>query len=288
VSLLESLYCPLCWTTYILSFVTLISLFWSFKSYVLEQNFIKFMVDVIRDKSSLYLGLFIFILSFFLHMVFMTSFGIKTERRHFEALILDWETEEVFQFSEPPLLKAGAPESHFTLVEFADFLCPSCKRVQSALNSFLKRYPNVTFHFYTFPLDQVCNEELKTQGTGTSCLLSRAAICAEQQNQGWEFHDFLFKEQSQFRSYHASPEKVQDLIKQYVQNKNWNVKQFMVCLESPSTHKRVKEMARLGAKAKIYGTPTFFVNGKLLSGFSNNLLGFLNYIYKHHKSSFQQ
>ncbi len=64
-----------------------------------------------------------------------------------------------------------------------------------------------------------------------------------------------------------------------VQTVNLDSQNFFKCIESSKTKQLVKEMAEVGAKADIPGTPAFFINGKMLSGTSNNLISFLNYIY---------
>ena len=281
VSFFKNLYCPICWTTYFLSFLALGSLFWVFRREVFERSFVKFILDSIREKNGIYLGSFVFIISFFLHMVFVTSYGIKDNKKQFEALLLDWKHEEVLSFSKPPLLKLGPTQAKITIVEFADFLCPSCKRVQPSIKDFLKIHPDIAFHFYTFPLDKTCNDEIDFKGTGVTCTLSRAAICGEQQGQGWAVHDFLFREQESFRNNQANKSKITELIKNMLQVVDLDSQKFFSCMESSETKRMVQEMAELGAKAHIPGTPTFFINGKLLTGFSNHLLAFLNYIYDH-------
>ena len=280
ISFLENLYCPLCWATYLLSFVAFVPLFFIFKKEVLSTSFQKFILDSIREKSGIFLGSFILIISFFLHMIFVVTLGIKDSAKQFEAILLDWDGEEALNFSTPPLLKSGPANSKMTLVEFADFMCPSCQRVQPSLKAFLETHKNVTFHFYVFPLDQTCNDEISFKGTGVTCLLSRSAICAEQQGKGWLVHDFIFKEQESFKSNLADKDKVANLLKNMIQVIGLDSQKFTSCIENPKTKQLVKEMAKMGSKANIPGTPTFFINGKLLTS-SNNLSAILNYVYNY-------
>ncbi len=281
ISFLEDLYCPLCWATYLLSFISFGSLFWVFKKDVFKISFKTFILDSVREKNGVFLGAFILITSFFLHMIFVVTLGIKDNSKQFKALLIDWEYEEPLVFSKSPLLKWGPAKAKMTVVEFADFMCPSCKRVQPSLKSFLNIHRDVAFHFYVFPLDKTCNDAISFRGTGVTCILSGATICAEQQGKGWAIHDFIFKEQESFRKNQIDKDKVSDLLKNGLQAEGLDSKKFFSCMESSETKKIIKEMALLGAKANIPGTPALFVNGKLLSGFSGNLSAFLSYIYEH-------
>ncbi|MGI9548618.1 MAG: vitamin K epoxide reductase family protein [Bdellovibrionales bacterium] len=279
LSLLKNLYCPMCWATYILSFINLVCLLWVFRKDVFN-NFFKDLLILVREKSFFYLAACIFAFSFFLHMIFVTHFDIKDHKKQIKALLLDWKYEEAITFSKAPLLKKGPEGARITLVEFADFLCPSCQRVQASLKTFFKNHPDVAFHFYAFPLDGSCNKAISFRGTGTTCLLSQAVFCAQKQNQGWKVHDFIFDNQDAFRNYQADKNKVLDLIRDRIQDVALDSKSFLSCLESPQAKKAIQDMAQSGTKADIQGTPSFFVNGKSLRGFSDNLLVFLNSIYE--------
>src|SRR5262249_48948425 len=77
----------------------------------------------------------------------------------------------------------GAADASVTLVEFSDFHCPFCKRVQPTLAELLKTYPGkVKLVYRDLPLDG-----LHPQARGAA----EAARCAQDQGKFWEYHDVL-------------------------------------------------------------------------------------------------
>src|SRR5258708_76699 len=49
----------------------------------------------------------------------------------------------------------GSPTAPVTVVEFADFECPVCRQLHEQLRTILPNYPQVTFYFKDFPIDQI-------------------------------------------------------------------------------------------------------------------------------------
>ncbi len=143
----------------------------------------------------------------------------------------------------------GVPEGSVTLVEFSDFHCPFCKRVQPTLEKVLDRYPDkVKLVFRDFPLDQLHPKARQA---------ASAARCAGDQNKFWEYHDLLFA--------NAPKASTKDLTA-YAKQVGLNEEKFQSCL-SDGVHKAaVQRDVEAGARLGITGTPMFFINGRPLSG----------------------
>ena len=165
----------------------------------------------------------------------------------------------VDRLQPPPVVRVqvstdGAPirgtvDAPVTLVEFSDFHCLFCKRVQPTLTQVLEKYPGkVRLLFRHLPLDA-----LHPQARNAA----EASWCAQDQGKFWEYHDLLFAN---------APKAAQDDLKHYAEQSNLDVKKFDFCL-SQNTHRDsiqrdIDEATKLG----MSGTPAFFINGRPLSG----------------------
>lgn len=165
----------------------------------------------------------------------------------------------VDRLQPPPVLRVqvstdGAPirgtaDAPVTLVEFSDFHCPFCKRVQPTLTQVLEKYPGkVRLLFRHLPLDA-----LHPQARNAA----EASWCAQDQGKFWEYHDLLFAN---------APKAAEDDLTHYAEQSNLDVKKFEFCLSQnmhrDSIQRDIDEATKLG----MSGTPAFFINGRSLSG----------------------
>ena len=280
VSLTHHLYCPVCWSLYLFSFIVLASLFFTFKS-ILNPPLI-FILKAVKEKSSYLLAGCAFLCALFLHISFVTTYDVKDKKEILSALFMNWQYETPIKIPPHYLMQKGVEDSFITFVEFADFLCPACKRVQDPLKKFLKNFPDVKFYFFAYPLDGACNSAFSNSGSGLSCELSKAIICAK--DKAWEFHDFFFEKQKQFRMAVGDKKKVQQLLDEIINNTHLNKANFKSCMKKESTLEKVKLSAQAGNESEITGTPSFFINGKKLRLHpDDNQLILLRKIYQHLK-----
>ncbi len=269
ISLLEHLYCPVCWTLYLLSFVITVVLFFAFKPELIKP--LSFVSNNIKEKTLYILGACILGAGLFFHISFVTIFDIKSQEEVLKAEFNDWQYQEVISIQTSPLLRKGKQGSKMLVVEFADFLCPACKRVQAPLKEFLNRFPDVDFQFYVYPLDKTCNPSLDYAHSGLSCKLSKAIICGERQGKGWMLHDFIFENQRNFIRFQRDDKKIKNLFEDVFRETGLNKKEFEVCMKDSQILNMVKESALTGEKAHVEGTPSFYVNGKKIQ-YSSKLL----------------
>ena len=146
----------------------------------------------------------------------------------------------------PPRGPATAP---ITIVEFSDFHCPFCKRVQPTLEQLLEKYPTqIRLVYRDNPIDQLHPNARK---------VSEAARCANDLGRFWEFHDEMY-----LRSPNAGPE----VLRAAAEAAGADPARIDRCVAA-GTHRAavqadVDEAAKLGAD----GTPAFFINGRSLRG----------------------
>lgn len=157
---------------------------------------------------------------------------------------------------EPPRLpvdlenahRRGPADAPVTLVEFSDFQCPFCKRVQPTLRQVFDEYEGkMNWVFKDLPLTQIHPAAQRA---------AEAARCAGDQGKFWEYRDGLF--QAKRVSDEIHPEMVKEL--------GLDAEAFEACLDS-GKHRAVVQAARSEAQSLgISGTPAFIINGILLSG----------------------
>ena len=142
----------------------------------------------------------------------------------------------------------GAATAPVTIIEFSDFQCPYCRRVQPALKKLLAEYEGkVKLVFRDFPLRSIHPEAQKA---------AEAAQCANDQQQFWAYHDKLFEQTS-----------LKDAdLKKYAEELKLDTAQFSTCLDSGKYAQEVNADMQDAQKAGVNSTPSFFINGQPLSG----------------------
>jgi len=159
----------------------------------------------------------------------------------------------------PPIFRAelsvtgeparGSEKARVTIVKFEDFQCPFCKQVQPTFNELLARYNGkVRLVHKDLPL-----ESLHPQARQAA----EAGRCAYEQRKFWEYHDKL---------YANSPKASADDLKSYAKEIGLNVDSFDRCFASRKYKAVVQQDLNEGAQLGLTGTPTFFINGREISG----------------------
>ena len=148
-----------------------------------------------------------------------------------------------------PARLRGSPQAPVMIVEFSDFQCPFCRKVQSTLKNMLEKYQGqVSLSYRDFPLRGMHSQ---------AELAAEASRCALEQGKFWEYHDLLF----------GNPDKLnQSGVAGMAQSLGLNEKQFDACLSSGRYTKQVEQDLQDGIRAGVEGTPGIFINGILLSG----------------------
>jgi protein-disulfide isomerase len=148
--------------------------------------------------------------------------------------------------SNPSLGAATAP---ITLVEFSDYQCPFCQRVEPTLKRLRAAYGDkLRIVWKDFPLTQIHPQAFKA---------GEAAHCAGDQGKYWELHDVLFAKQSELQA---------DDLKRHALQLGLNADSFNQCLDSSKYGERVRDGLSEGTALGVNSTPTIFINGRRLSG----------------------
>ena len=141
----------------------------------------------------------------------------------------------------------GPADAPVTIVEFSDYQCPFCSRTEPLVHEALAAYPQqARLVFKQFPLVSIHPQAMPA---------ALAATAAGKQGKFWEMHEMLFANQRAL-----APEQ----IREYARKLNLDLAKFDADLASAEVKAAVQEDMALAQRVGVRGTPTIFVNGKLL------------------------
>jgi protein-disulfide isomerase len=142
----------------------------------------------------------------------------------------------------------GPDDALVTIVEFSDFQCPFCSRVNPTIAQIKEKYPkDVRIVFRQQPLP------MHKEAPGAA----KAALAAANQGKFWEMHDALFE-----NSRGLNDAKFTELAK----GLGLDLAKFDADRNSPETAKKVAADQKVARQFGANGTPAFFVNGRFVSG----------------------
>jgi protein-disulfide isomerase len=146
-------------------------------------------------------------------------------------------------------IRAGNLNSSIIVFEFGCYTCPYTKASEDKVQELLKKYGDrVQFVFKPFPLPNHPH----------SLDAAVAADCAGDAGKYWEYRAALFANQSYFMEGGDAAFKAAAA--------ELNVSGFDSCYDSKKFLSQVEVTLAEGKDCGIYGTPTFFVNGKAFVG----------------------
>ena len=176
-----------------------------------------------------------------------------------QQLIARLRSEAKVESLLPPLLLSkvafkadgpsrGAASAPVTIVEFSDYECDFCGRAEATVRQVLGAYKGqVRLVHQAFPLS-IHPRAPKA---------AEAALCAGEQGRYWEMHDSLLANQGALGA---------DDLKGRARTLQLDMTRFDACLDSGRMTPVVEASKKLGEGIGLNSTPSFFVNGRPLSG----------------------
>lgn len=144
-------------------------------------------------------------------------------------------------------LVRGPRNAPVQLVEFADYECPYCEKVNPLIQKLQEEYGDkVSVAYKDFPLPMHHRAQKAAE----------AARCAGEQGKYWEYHDVL---------YYSRQLDVNEL-KKHAQVLKLDENSFSKCLDGGLEAAAVKKDLEEGKKLGLTGTPSFFVNNHFFHG----------------------
>jgi protein-disulfide isomerase len=161
------------------------------------------------------------------------------------------------QLQRVPGISKGQPNAPVVIMEFADFQCPACGEFTRFSEPLIKddiENGSVRFVWYDYPLVEI---------HANAMLAARAGRCANEQNQFWAYHDYIFGQQQRW----AEQNNPVNQFIEFAEQVGLDGSAFSQCLRSDKYQKEVSESRQLGSTLGVTGTPTLFVNGRRLEGY---------------------
>ena len=150
----------------------------------------------------------------------------------------------------------GPANPKITMVVFSDFQCPYCRSFAKTMREDLpKKYANdVRVIFEDFPIAAI--HKWAVAG-------AEAAHCVGDGNPQafWAFHDWIFEHQGE-----VNESNVKEKTLEFAKTQKLDESKVAACIDSHATANEVRESLKAGTGLGIQQTPTFFVNGRMVSG----------------------
>jgi formate-nitrite transporter family protein len=144
---------------------------------------------------------------------------------------------------------AGPAGARVTLVEYADFECPSCGAAHGVIQAAQRALgDNLRLVFRHFPLRDSHPHALDA---------ARAAEAAGEQGQFWPMHDRLFERQHALEA---------DDLARYARKLDLDLVRWSRVMALSATEDRVLADLASGRRSGVRGTPTLFINGARYDG----------------------
>ena len=247
-------WCPMCMVLWVVNVAGFFLIFlWR------DIPFSEFVSDLVPDikVGALSPTPLIYLIIFFIALMTIRSHYMKwpaNEVRKKEQVTIEVDDES------PAFGAANAPVK---IIEFSDYHCPHCKKLDAALEELLKKYPKkLGIYFINFPMDQSCNPETVDRKFHlNACDAALSAICAGQQNKFREMHTQLFQ------THHDEGE---EIFREIAVDLGLDMEKFDTCLTSPETLKELRKQVLMGVEKEVEGTPSYFINGYKMVGFGED------------------
>ena len=160
--------------------------------------------------------------------------------------------------STKPNVKVSSP---VVLEEYGDYQCPPCGQLYPELKEIEKEYGNqVQIVFHHFPLMKIHKNAL---------MAAHAAEAARNQNKFWEMHDRLYRNQKEW----SELDDPRPVFIDYAKQLGLKIDQFTNDLGSNLIDQRISADMQRGSGIGVTGTPTVFLDSRLVNYQATNLEG---------------
>lgn len=165
----------------------------------------------------------------------------------------DETTASIMAASELDWTK-GSNEAKVILIEYSDFQCPACAAYFPMVKQLGEDFEtDLQIVYRHFPLRQIHDK---------AELAALSSEAAGKQGKFWEMHDLIFKNQIAWSKQRKG--KAKEIFISYAERLELDVEQFQNDLDSKELREEVDNDYKSGLRAKVNGTPTFFLNGEKL------------------------
>jgi protein-disulfide isomerase len=156
----------------------------------------------------------------------------------------------------------GNENAKVTVIEFSDYQCPFCRKYWTESYPQLKKEfidtGKIKYVFRDFPLP--FHKSAKFAAKAANCIREQKGNDAY-----FEFHNIIFAEQNK-QGVNTIDFTEKDVLSWVNQMSGINADEFTTCYNDPKQDAEIEADITAGTQAGVSGTPTFFINGKMLVG----------------------
>jgi protein-disulfide isomerase len=159
------------------------------------------------------------------------------------------DPDRVYTVSTEGAYAKGPDVAPVTIVEFSDFQCPFCGKVEPTLKQIEDRYKgSVRIVWKHMPLSSIHENAVGA---------ALAAEAAGKQGKFWEFHDKLFADQEKLGP---------DDLRQHARDLHLDMSRFDADVRDAAEKKKIDADVAEADALGVNSTPSIFINGRFLSG----------------------
>lgn len=146
--------------------------------------------------------------------------------------------QELFSSKTSPFVGNAKPE--ISVVEFFDYQCVHCKRMEQTIETLEKNNKNLKIIYKIFPIFGADSE-----------FAGRAALAAQSQSKFLAFHKALLKSEGRLTN---------DQVLNIAKTVGLNVDKLKADMKKPEVEQEIKANMELARKMRLMGTPAFVIS----------------------------
>lgn len=198
-------------------------------------------------------------------LVVIIAFSINAFAKQNSAKVVQGDVVTVTPKTRPQAdgHSMGDPNAKVKIIEYSDFQCPYCKQFadtteQAIIDNFIAT-GKVFFTYHS--MGNFVSQNIGLGGT-ESRDAAEASYCASDQGKFWEYKDILFANSlGEDQGYFARPR-----LEKMAEALDLDLTQFNECMDAKKFRNQVNQDFSDGIAAGVTGTPSFVINGKLITG----------------------
>lgn len=146
----------------------------------------------------------------------------------------------------------GKADSKVTLIEYGDFQCPYCGQAHPQVKSVTEAYKDkIAFIFRNYPLPT-----MHPNAKAAAAAVEAAGL----QGKYWEMNNKIYETQNDWNN--LSTDKRTDIFVSFAKAVGVkDTEKFKTDMSGQDVNKKINFDLALGNKAKVTGTPSFYLNG---------------------------
>lgn len=142
----------------------------------------------------------------------------------------------------------GPDDAQVTIIQFAEYQCYYCQKTVPTIDRIFESYEGKV---------RVVHKDFPLPGHDRARPAAIAAHCAGEQGKYWPMSRVLYQNQGELKDDH---------LVRYAADLGLDLLQWEACQQEPRWHRQIDESIQVGRAAGVAATPTFFINGLMVSG----------------------